>query len=520
MLKIMIVDDEVLSRIALRSMVEAHYNVVAEASNGTDALELAEKTMPDIILVDVVMPGIDGLSFISQISRKLPMTRYIIISNVEQIEYLKKALKMKVYDYLIKGTLTENLLLTTLSELSKRILRERQSIQPDSEENRKNYSDAVLVELVDGVIRGKKREDSEIAQVFRLYGVELCGTSYYCVLLHGVEPNVRSVIDRILVLDREILRDCGEGVMLQLSHYDIVCFYLPPAGSNPDKAVRDLAYRCVMSNKNIFGVQFIAGISSLVNGEGALQSAYLQADRASKKTFYYKNYSQTIFRYAELEADSENEAGKVKSMVKSAIQERTVDAFLKTPQLLEELREAAESSRVIPRETIVGLYLDVVCYAANFIREMEVSAFDDLGEALVVLAAAGKMEELHKGSQDIVQLALEHYAAAKGGNRDIRRIKEYVSEHISEELRMEDIAAHVHISPNYLSQMFKNETGMTLRDYIAAERISRAKDYLLLGKSLRETALLTGFSTDSYFVQKFKAAVHMTPKQFQKQNKV
>jgi len=520
MLKIMIVDDEVLSRIALRSMVEDHYSVVAEAANGTDALELAEKVMPDIILVDVVMPGIDGLSFISQISKKLPMTRYIIISNMEQIEYLKKAIKMQVHDYLIKGTLTEELLLSTLSGLSKRILQERQSIQSDSEADRNPYSDTVLAELVDSIARGKKRGDREIAQVFRLYGMDLSSEPYYCLLFHGVDHSVRGVIERILTLDREILRDCGEGVMLQMSQFDIVCFYFPPEGNNPDKAVRDLAYRCVMSNKNIFGVQFIAGISSLTDGEAALQSSYLQADSATKKSFYYTDYAQTIFRYAESEECFQNEAAKVKALVKAAIQDRTVDSLFKTPQLLEELKETAAASRMIPREIIIGLYLDIVCYVMSFIRETEASAFDDLGEALVVLAASNRLEELHKGSMEIVQLALEHYASSKGGNRDIRNIKQYVSDHISEELRIEDIAAHIHVSPNYLTQMFKNETGMTMRDYIAAERISRAKDYLLLGKSLRETAQLTGFSTDSYFVQKFKAAMHMTPKQFQKKNKV
>ena len=126
MLKIMIVDDEMLSRIALRSMVEKYYSVVAEAADGEEAVELAIRTVPDIILVDVIMPGLDGLSFIDQVAHRLPMTKYVIISNVEQVDYLKKAIKMKVFDYLLKGTLTEELLLSTLSEMSKRILQERQ----------------------------------------------------------------------------------------------------------------------------------------------------------------------------------------------------------------------------------------------------------------------------------------------------------------------------------------------------------------------------------------------------------
>lgn len=519
MLKIMIVDDEVLSRIALRSMVESRYNVVAEATNGVEGIELAQKTMPDIILVDVIMPGMDGLGFISQISKMLPLTKYIIISNVEQIEYLKKAIKMNVHDYLIKGTLTEETLLSTLSELSKRILRERQTMRPVSEEKQPVYSEAVLAELVDGVIRGERHEESEITQIFRNYGMELCDDPYYCLFFRGSGSNIRSVSDRILVLGREILNDCGTGLMLKRSYCEFVCFYIPPRGGDAEKAVRDLAYRCLMTNQNVFGVQFVAGISQPAVGGAALQRAFLQAHSASREDFYGKDNTK-IFWYSRPEKTGETAAAQLKMRVKSIIQNRTVDALLKTPALLEELRTAAETAGTIPRETILGLYMDVVCFAANFARDVGVAVFDDLGDALVALTSAGKFDELHQGSLAVVQLALQYYGEAKGGSSDIKQIKQYITDHIAEELRMEEIAAHVHVSPNYLSQMFKNETGINLRDYIAAERIRRAKDYLLLGKSLRETALLTGFSTDSYFVQKFKAAVHMTPKQFQKQNKV
>ena len=90
MLKIMIVDDEMLSRVALRTMVQGSYQVVAEAADGLEAVRIAEETKPDIVLADIIIPGTDGLSMISQMAEKLPLTRYIVISNVEQVEYLKK----------------------------------------------------------------------------------------------------------------------------------------------------------------------------------------------------------------------------------------------------------------------------------------------------------------------------------------------------------------------------------------------------------------------------------------------
>lgn len=515
MLKIMIVDDEMLSRVALRTMVEGSYQVVAEAADGVEAVRIAEETKPDIVLADIIMPGTDGLSMISQIAEKLPLTRYIVISNVEQVDYLKKAIKMKVHDYLIKGTLTEEKLLSTLSELSKRILRERQSANVIQGQPAPNRTGPVLSELVDRVIRGKKCGESEIAQVFGVYGMDLQKQDYYCLILRGKDPNVRNLIDRIQILNQEILNDCGSGRILKRAYNELLCFYISPEGTAGDKAVRNLAYRCIMSNQNIFGVRFEVGISQPVRGCGGLQAAFLQAERAGRQAFY-ADTEENIYLFTPYSKDAQELALRLKQRVKQTLQDRSVSAFLHTPALLEELRGLVAESRGVPRETVLGLYLDVVYFAANFVRDT--AAFDDLGEAMLALTAADRLQSLHSGAMAVVDLAIKAYNQGNTGGY-VKRIREYISENISTELRVEDIAAQVHISPNYLSQIFRQETGQTLRDYIAAERIRRAKDYLLLGKSLKETAQLTGFSSDSYFVQKFKAAANMTPKQFQKQRK-
>jgi len=515
MLKVMIVDDEMLSRVALRTMVEGSYQVVAEAADGMEAIQAALEAKPDIILADIIMPGTDGLSMISQIAEKLPLTRYIIISNVEQVEYLKKAIKMKVHDYLIKGTLTEEKLLSTLSELSKRILRERQSARPVQDQPTPARTGPVLSELVDRVIRGQKWEASEAAQVFGVYGMDLEKQDYYCLTLHSKDPNARNLIDRIQLLNQQILTDSGIGRILKRAYNELFFFYIPPEGAAGEKAARNLAYRCIMTNRDIFGIRFEAGISQAVRGCAGLQTAVLQAQLAGRQTFY-AGEQEDIHIFTPLCQDSRALSQQLKQRVKGFLQDRSVNAFLHLPELLQELRGQILSSRVIPRETVVGLYLDAVYFAANFVRDTQ--AFDDLGEAMVALTNAERLQDLHAGAMAVVELAIGAYNQKNTGGY-VKKTREYIEANISTELRIEELAAAVHLSSNYLSQIFRQETGQTLRDYIADRRISRAKDYLLTGKTLRETALLTGFSSDSYFVQKFKAAVDMTPKQFQKQKK-
>ncbi|MFD0710974.1 helix-turn-helix domain-containing protein [Paenibacillus sp. GCM10027626] len=99
----------------------------------------------------------------------------------------------------------------------------------------------------------------------------------------------------------------------------------------------------------------------------------------------------------------------------------------------------------------------------------------------------------------------------------IRKIKTYIREHLDGPCTREDIAASVYLNPAYLSRLFKKETGSTLSDYIAAERMSKAK------KLLAETQLkivniseAVGFANFSYFTQSFKKVVGMVPQEYRK----
>mgnify|MGYP002282675508 CR=1 FL=1 len=81
-MRVLVVDDEPLARIGMRSIVpweENGFTLVGEAKNGVEALELARKYRPDLILSDIVMPEMDGLTFIREVRRFLPDTRLIMM---------------------------------------------------------------------------------------------------------------------------------------------------------------------------------------------------------------------------------------------------------------------------------------------------------------------------------------------------------------------------------------------------------------------------------------------------------
>lgn len=102
---VLIAEDEEIARRSLRMICERSdcpIQVVAEVATGPQVLQVLGKVQPDIILLDVVMPGIDGLAVARIVNERYPATRVIIISAHESFDYAQQALRARVIDYLLK----------------------------------------------------------------------------------------------------------------------------------------------------------------------------------------------------------------------------------------------------------------------------------------------------------------------------------------------------------------------------------------------------------------------------------
>lgn len=99
----------------------------------------------------------------------------------------------------------------------------------------------------------------------------------------------------------------------------------------------------------------------------------------------------------------------------------------------------------------------------------------------------------------------------------ITKAKEYIAEHLDEEISTGVIADELHISSTHLSRLFRQHTGFSPYDYVIAERINRAKEYLLTtDKSITDIAYLTGFNSQANFIYCFKNHEGMSPGKFRK----
>jgi len=125
-LKVMLVDDDLLVRLGIKSLIqwEEHgFEFVGDAPDGERALELMEEQTPDILLTDIVMPRMNGLELIEAVKNRYPGTAIIVLSSHNEFDYVRKAMKLGVEDYLLKTSLKPSELLNLLTEAAGKIVR-------------------------------------------------------------------------------------------------------------------------------------------------------------------------------------------------------------------------------------------------------------------------------------------------------------------------------------------------------------------------------------------------------------
>lgn len=111
MIRLLLVDDQSLIRRGLKALLEtdAEFAVVGEGSNGREAVELVEQLQPDVVLMDVQMPIVDGVAGTREICQRFPQTRVLVLTTFPNHEYVTQALRAGAAGYLLKNTPFEEL---------------------------------------------------------------------------------------------------------------------------------------------------------------------------------------------------------------------------------------------------------------------------------------------------------------------------------------------------------------------------------------------------------------------------
>jgi NarL family two-component system response regulator LiaR len=124
---VLLVDDHEVVRRGLRTFFEAHpeFEVVGEAETGAAAVKLAEEHIPDVVLMDLIMPGMDGVEATRRVKTKSPRTQIVVLTSYHEDENIFPALQAGALSYILKDVKMEE-----LAEAVKRAARSEPSLHP------------------------------------------------------------------------------------------------------------------------------------------------------------------------------------------------------------------------------------------------------------------------------------------------------------------------------------------------------------------------------------------------------
>ncbi|WP_052377823.1 response regulator [Robinsoniella sp. KNHs210] len=507
MIGIMLVDDVIIFRDYLKSYVnweEYGFEICCEAQDGKQALEMYERYEPEIILADISMPYADGFMMTELIMQINPDVIIVLITGHSEFEYARRALRLGVYDYIVKPFEKEELIFTLL-KIKDNI---GKVIEMKSE---KEALDAIRwEEKYRKLIYGNDRELEK----------ELFKSQHYIVCTITIRRDDTGLLKETEYQWEEILKQmfrdilCEEQECVIFSDFEgnlVVVLGFDDEGKKNEYHGYELLDFAKLVKEHL-GYTLKIGISEGSVSDCGVSEAYQKTLQALG--FQYENKDEIIFdsRYYEL-SDKESYSWEVIAQTNSCMENMDFDEINRILTVTFEekkFRMDYNYNTMLSMSLISQLlaFVDRKGRKAEDIFQGELSSYHILTESLsytvkgrFVLACFGKVGlyfQSHNESKD--------YQIAYGA-------KAYIEKNFGNpELSVEDISRALLINQTYLRRMFKSEMNTTISEYITKCRVTKARE-LLEGGVYKVSGIseMVGYNDVSYFSKCFKKYYGVSP---------
>ncbi|NQX48232.1 response regulator [Paenibacillus tritici] len=520
MYKLLIADDEALEREGLELMIRHILPDQFEflhAENGRKAIQLAEEHRPDMVFMDIKMPGIQGLEAVRQILEKLPATQIVMITAHDYFSYAKEGLLLGVRDYLLKPARREE-----VAEVLRQLIaviqeeRRRRNEQLELEEKLAHLLPLAENELT-LMLMLEHVQDLEPQQLAGLLDIQV--SKGYAMVLSFPRPG-GAAWEEFRLVRREIYEAVKQFARTGLSclagpligHQLALFIPLPPGRSGYSQRVSslDLGERLRGYVGQRFGLPVSIGIGSIREGWDGLSRSYREAVRVCAD----HHDSFTVHHYDDIIQSSGQSAVSLdeeKKLLDAVLQRSKQEAIERFGRLYAYFEQGGEQPLPALRGEVTGLLL----FLARSVHSVAGA------EILASLNAAEDPVSLRLSAESWVERLIDSLEEEQEHNRSHvhQRALLYISQQYKEDISMEQTAEYVNLSPHYFSKLFRQHEGETFIDYVTRLRINEAKR-LIAGEqlNLKEICYEVGYKDPNYFSRVFKKATGMTPSEFRQQH--
>lgn len=496
-LKVLIVDDEIPVR---QEMAAYHWEsygcqLVGDAKNGKEALQLCSELKPDIVISDISMPVMSGLELTKELQRLYSNIQVIILTGYEDFEYMKTALRLNVVDYIVKFEMNEEMVATVIKKARQKLQENgilKKSI--DKEIRRKVAKYMVRLQTDRKVDRETKIELEKLLHSlnFLSNGRQRC--IFLCTDIPvGYQAAVHDELSEYLEGDRFV-----EGWSYLFSNIYVIVLckqYRETYRTCLEKLCNNLMeyLSSLVEISKIFTVTYhnVRGIEEFVQ---CMREYEIWND-----TFFYQPLKKNI--------DSEElmEIRKCDDLVREELK-HIFDFIHSDPETFRK-----KFIRYTRKERIEskGLRIFTVRWLENYFQQTGESHSDYLDADIHEIGSI----------EDLADYIVQTFVSETKYRVEINKAIHIINEEYNTRLQLFDVANRIGLSPQYFSRLFREETGKTYSDYLISVRIRRARELLKEGRfKVYEVAELVGIPNYRYFSALFKKETGYAPKQEGKGN--
>lgn len=504
-MKIVIVEDEAPIRNGLAKMLpklNPDYEVVGTASDGEEGLRMIGEMKPDLVILDIQMPVMDGLTMLSALRNQGVLCKALVLTAYSDFSYAKQAIELNIENYLLKPL--------KIPELSKTLEIVQESINMEQGQLRL----FTLERLVRSSIMGELPIDEELNRITKeRFGLD----THERLVLFGIglgEDYGTCAADVV-----RIMEDCGthatdyKGCIIESEKNQMVLavlFQLEDI-AKLQKRFADSVVPVIAGGINASLVFVWTECTGLENAPEAF-AILLQEQEWNLNFPPGTLISQQ--RIEELVVTPLKYPIDLESQVRSSITGRNQKEF---EQSIRQFFRACMDMPHHPddiREACMRYCLSIINMAKNTGNMKESISAQTIFQQITEAYSWRKIGDIVDGLYGSVTVEPET-------DRDIsllvKRTKQLIEEYYSQGIMLEEIAQKLCVSEEYLSSQFKKETGASFTETVRRFRIDKVKELLLhSGLKLNQIADLVGYSDPKYMSKVFKEEVGMLPAEYRK----
>ena len=516
MIKTIIADDEILVRVGLKSMVnwqDMGFEIVGEAGDGIQALELCENEEVDLVITDIKMPRMDGLELIRILCERYPSIRVIVLSCYNDGEYIKEAMKYNgALDYIFKIAMDGNELKKTLGHVKKIIMSDQRREENHAVQQHNSIRNSEKMKAWSCILAAE--DGADISKLEKYFSINL-NEPYICINIRlFIQDNIRYQTQDEMWEENKLYFTSSVSSLLGRDKikFDVsflkqeTVLLLSAAESMEQNLLIEMCKKLDSMNYFWSDAHMIFGISGVFSGSNQLGNAHGCANKALEESFFTGNAEISFYK----ESAKRSTAAKNLPLRYELAILLCHNNYKEIRRNIEEYFEFCRTSGQIGveelKENCMVFFSNLTTILSsrlehNFLMRYKKNLWKKIFNCITLKNLQLCMIE----NLEVLSGELEKQESSFMSS-ETKMALQYIQENYAKELRLKDMADYIGINESYLSHIFKKEYGKSLITYLNEYRILQAQQLIASSNaSLNLIAESVGYINYAYFSKVFKS---------------